>query len=46
MQAFRDVLDTCGFMDLGFMGLEFTWHGVRHGQVIWECLDRGVANYD
>ena len=24
MQAFRDVLDTCGFMDLGFTGPEFT----------------------
>ena len=44
MQAFRDVLDTCGFMDLGFTGLEFTWPGVQHGQVIWERLDRGVAN--
>ena len=46
MQAFRDVLDVCGFMDLGFTGPEFTWQGVRHGQVIWERLDRGVANYD
>ena len=24
MQAFRDVLDTCGFLDLGFTGPEFT----------------------
>jgi len=46
MQAFRDVLDTCGFVDLGFTGLEFTWQGNRHGHVIWERLDRGVANYD
>ena len=46
MQAFRDVLDTCGFMDLGFTGSEFTWQEVRHGQVIWERLDRGVTNYD
>lgn len=41
-----DALDTCGFMDLGFTSSEFTWQGVRNGQVIWECLDRGVANYD
>lgn len=24
MQAFRDVLDDCGFLDLGFMGSDFT----------------------
>ena len=46
MQAFRDVLDTCGFLDLGFTGPEFTWNGNRHGYVIWERWDRGVANYD
>ena len=46
MQAFRDVLDTCGFVDLGFTGLEFMWQGNRHGHVVWERLDRGVANYD
>ena len=39
MQAFKDVLDTCGFMDLCFTRPEFTWHGVRRGQVIWERLD-------
>ena len=46
MQAFRDVLDICGFLDLGFTGPEFTWNGNRHGYVIWERWDRGVANYD
>ncbi|XP_050242446.1 uncharacterized protein LOC126691441 [Quercus robur] len=45
MQAFRDVL-ACGFVDLGFTVPEFSWQGNRHGQVIWERLDRGVANYD
>ena len=25
MQLFRDVLDECGFMDLGFVGPKFTW---------------------
>ena len=28
MQLFRDVLDACGFMDLGFVGPKFTW--ARH----------------
>ena len=46
MQDFRDALDTCGFLDLGFTGLYFTWQGNRHGHVVWERLDRGVANYD
>ena len=46
MQAFRETLDFCGFMDLGFTGLEFTWHSRRHGHLVWERLDRGVANYD
>jgi len=46
MQAFRDTLDFCGFMDLGFTGPKFTWHSRRHGHLIWERIDRGVANYD
>ena len=46
MQAFRDVLDECGFVNLGFIGPEFIWHSRRYGHLIWERLDRGVANYD
>ena len=46
MQAFLDMLDDCGFVDLGFTGPEFTWHSRRYGHLIWERLDRGVANYD
>ena len=26
MQLFRDVVDECTFMDLGFVGFPFTWH--------------------
>ena len=46
MQLFRDVLDECGFMDLGFVGNHFTWskHFVD-GHSIWERLDRGVVNH-
>ena len=33
-------------MDLGFSGPDFTWHGRRRGELIWERLDRGVANYE
>ena len=46
MQMFREVLDHCGFVDLGYSGPDFTWHGWRRGELIWERLDRGVANYD
>ncbi|XP_075645403.1 uncharacterized protein LOC142616429 [Castanea sativa] len=27
-------------------GPEFTWHGKRRGELVWERLDRGVANYE
>ena len=46
MQQFRDVLDHCGFVDLGFSGLAFTWRGGRRGEWVWEWLDWGVANCD
>ena len=45
MQLFRDVLDECRFLDLGFVGSRFTWS--KHfadDHSIWERLDRGVAN--
>ncbi|XP_065639086.1 uncharacterized protein LOC136071560 [Quercus suber] len=46
MQRFREALDHCDFVDLGFSGPAFTWHGRRWGELIWERLDRGVANYE
>ena len=46
MQAFREAMDACEFVDLGFSGPTFTWHGKRGGELIWERLDRGLANYD
>ena len=45
MQSFRDVIDECGFMDLGYVGSKFTW--ARHfenGNSIWKRLDRGLTN--
>ena len=44
MQLFREVIDECGFMDLGYVRSKFTW--ARHfenGNSIWERLDRGLA---
>ena len=46
MQLFRDVLDQCGFVDLGYSGPDFTWHGRRRNELIWEKLGRGLANYE
>jgi len=45
MQLFRDIVDECGFIDLGFVGPQYTWQ--KHfadGHSIWETLDRGFAN--
>ena len=45
MQIFRDVIDECSFIDLGFEGPKFTWS--KHfsdGHSIWEQLDRGLVN--
>ena len=47
MQLFRDVVDECSFLDLGFVGPQFTWS--KHfaaGHSVWERLDRGLANYE
>ena len=45
MQAFRDVLDDCGFQDLGFHGPKFTWCNNRlNGVTVWEWLDKVVVN--
>ena len=45
MQSFRDCLDFCGFKDLGFSGLPYTWCNRRfEGNVVWVRLDRAVAS--
>ena len=43
MQAFRDILEECGFMDLGFVESISTWHKHFDNYIIWERLDRAVA---
>jgi hypothetical protein len=45
MQDFGDVIHRCGFIDLGFRGLPFTWENRRDGTaLIQKRLDRAVAN--
>ena len=46
MQLFRDVVDKCAFMDLGFMGFPFTWHKHFADYTIWEQLDRALATIE
>ena len=47
MQQFREVLDECGFMDLGFKGFPFTWSKHwQNGSSVWERLDRVVASQE
>ena len=45
MQDFGDVIYRCGFIDLGFHGLPFTWENRRDSTaLIQKHLDRAVAN--
>ena len=47
MEAFREVLDECGFKDLGFVGSKYTWcRGHGDNNIIWERLDRAVATVE
>ena len=46
MQAFRDIIDECGFMDLGFVGSRFTWHKHFDNYIVWERLDKAMVMND
>lgn len=46
MRVFRDILDECGFLDLGFVGPEFRWHKHFVGYTVWKRLDKAVATSD
>lgn len=44
MIAFRDTLETCGLVDLGFVGVPFTYDNKRAGaRNVRVRLDRAVA---
>ena len=45
VQMFKDCLDSCGMVDLGFHEPRFTWVNRKEvGHFIQERLDRGFAN--
>jgi hypothetical protein len=47
MQAFREAIDDCEFLDLGYKGLLFTWCNNRKGAATtWLRLDRFMATND
>lgn len=47
MKNFRDVLDECRLVDLGFMGSKFTWFkNITNGISVFERLDRALWTTD
>lgn len=45
MRLFRECLEDCQLVDLGFCGPKFTWNNRQHGENnIRVRLDRGIAN--
>jgi hypothetical protein len=47
MEGFREEVDVCGFVDLGFIGLPYTWDNQQRDSANIKCrLDRGFANGD
>jgi hypothetical protein len=47
MQDFRQTLEACELVDLGYIGPKFTWSNYQEGtSLIRERLDRGCANHD
>ena len=47
MQIFREALDECELMDLGFKGSPYTWSKhYRSRASIWERLDRAMASQE
>ena len=44
MEQFREVLDKCNLLDLGFLGNKLTWSRTYpNGGMVWERLDRAVC---
>ncbi|KAL5741976.1 hypothetical protein ACOSP7_028708 [Xanthoceras sorbifolium] len=45
MDGFREAVDSCNLLDMGFSGNKFTWCNRQFGgNVIWERLDRCFCN--
>ncbi|KAL4652573.1 hypothetical protein ACB092_01G242000 [Castanea dentata] len=47
MKNFRDVLDKCSLMDLGYAESKFTWFkNLANGVAVWERLDKALGTTD
>lgn len=47
MSAFRALIKNCGFFDIGYSGLAYTWHNRLHTtNPIYQHLDRCLVNPD
>jgi hypothetical protein len=47
MDGFREAVDVCGFYDIGYMGLDWTWEKkVANGVYVRVRLDRALATSD
>ena len=47
MQLFREAIDACGFVDLGYTSSRFTWSKhYNSGHSIWERLGRALCTKD
>ena len=44
IQAFNDVIRDCGFFEMQYIGLRFTWSRRNGAELTVERLDRGFAN--
>jgi hypothetical protein len=45
IDGFHDAVNTCGFTNLGFLGLPYTWDNRQHRvHNIMVLLDRAFAN--
>ena len=47
MDGFREVVNICGFKDLGYTGPDFTWCNMQEGENrVYLRLDRALATND
>ncbi|KAF7827106.1 reverse transcriptase [Senna tora] len=45
IREFRNCVESCGLVDLGFVGQKYTWRNKRgNGRIVFERLDRFLAN--
>jgi hypothetical protein len=47
MEGFRDAVDVCGFCDIGYIGLDWTWERkLANNEYVRVRLDRALATVE